>query len=116
MYEMGGVAQQSLSLPEVLVDEPILLLLEVSQTPVDELRRLRRGSARPVATLDDRNAQATADRIERNTGAGDAAAYDEHVEILAAKSFDGELARVDELVRHGSVPVTAADQFAVSWE
>src|SRR5262245_41286575 len=50
---------------------------------MDELARSRRGARRPVTSLDERRIQPTRDRIDRRPGAHHAAAYDEHIELVA---------------------------------
>ena len=81
-HEVRRVAQRDLALGEVLVDEPELALLQVAEPAVHELRALRRRARREVVALDERGAQAPARGVERDPGAGDAAADDEHVELL----------------------------------
>ena len=86
--EMGGVLEQSLTFVQRLVDEPDVAVLEVPQTAVDELGALRRGPAGEVVALDERGAQATCHGVERDAGAGDPAADDQHVELLVAQSLE----------------------------
>jgi len=74
VHQVGGVVEQPLALGQVLVDEPVLLLLEVAQPAVYELRGLRRRARSPVVALDDGGPQPARRRVEGDSGAGDPAA------------------------------------------
>ena len=84
-HEVGGVVAQPLALGERLVDEADVALLEVAQPAVDELRGLRRRARGEVVALDERGAQPAGRGVEGDPRAGDAAADDEHVEVLVAE-------------------------------
>ena len=84
-HEVRRVAQRALALVEGVVDEPDLLLLQVAQAAVHELRRLRRRAAREVVPLDERGAQTPRRGVEGDAAAGDPAADDEDVELLATR-------------------------------
>ena len=86
--EVGCVPEQSVPFVQGLVDETDVAVLEVPQTAVDELGALRRGPAGEVVTLDERGAQAPCHGVERDAGARDPAADDEHVELLVAESLE----------------------------
>ena len=73
---------------QVLVDEADLALLQVAEPAVHELRALRRRARREVVALDERGAQAPAGGVERDAGAGDPAADDEHVELLGCQASE----------------------------
>ena len=88
-HQMGGVAQQSLALVQRLVHQPDLALLEVAEAAVGQLRRLGRRARGQVALVDQRHAQASARRVERHAGAGDAGADDQHVEGLVLQPTEG---------------------------
>ena len=68
---------------------PDVAVLEVAQAAVDELRAPAARAVREVAALEQRDRQAAAGGVERDAGAGDAAADDHDVDDLAA----GERAR-----------------------
>ena len=85
-HEVRGVAPQDLALGEGFVDEPDLLLLEVPEPAVHELRRLRRRARREVVALDERGAQAAAGGVERATDTGDATTDDDDVERLGRQA------------------------------
>ena len=87
-HEVRGVAAQDLALGERFVDEPDLLLLEVAEAAVDELRRLRRRARREVVALDERGAQTAAGGVERAADAGDAATDDDDVERFGREAPD----------------------------
>ena len=80
-----GVAQY-LALGQRLVDEADLALLEVTDAPVHELRRLRRRARGKVVALDERGAQAPGGGVERNPDSRDPAPDDEHVELLVGEA------------------------------
>ena len=71
---MRRVAAQPLPLGEGLVDEANVAVLEVAQAAVHHLRGLRRRARGEVVALDQGRAQAAASGVERDAGAGDAAA------------------------------------------
>jgi hypothetical protein len=75
--QVGGIVQQSLALGQVLVDQPVLSLLEVAQTAVDHLGRLRRRAGGEVVLLHQGGPEATAGGIQRHPGPGDAATDDQ---------------------------------------
>ena len=89
--EVGGQAQEALPFGQRLVDQAELLLLEVAEPAVDELRRPRRRTGGEVAPLDERRPQAPPGGVEGHPGAGDAAPDDEHVEGLRAQSLEVQL-------------------------
>ena len=91
-HEVRRVAQRALALVERVVDEPDLLLLQVAQPAVDELRRLRRRPAREVVPLDERGAQAPGGGVEGDAAAGDPAADDEDVELLGREAVERDRA------------------------
>ncbi|MFT3854926.1 MAG: heterodisulfide reductase-related iron-sulfur binding cluster [Ilumatobacteraceae bacterium] len=101
--QVGGVAAQPVTLVQRLVDEADLTLLEVAQPAVDELGALRRGARGEVVALDEGDAQATGDGIERHAGAGDAAADHEHVEHPVVELFHHVLS-AEAVERHRSHP------------
>ena len=84
---------QQLALEQRLADQPEVERLQVAQPAVDELARARGGPARVVALLDERDGVAAARRVERDAGAGDPAADDEHVERLVGERGEGVGAR-----------------------
>jgi hypothetical protein len=84
-HEVRGGPAQDLPLGQRLVDETDLLLLEVTDAAVDELRRLRRCPGREVALVDERDPQAAGRGIERDPCSGDATADHEHVERLVGE-------------------------------
>ncbi len=70
--QMGRVVEQALALGEVLVDQPVLVLLEVAEPAVDELGGLGRGARGEVALLDQGGPQSPAGCVEGHPGPGDA--------------------------------------------
>ncbi len=88
-YQVGCVVEQALAFGQVLVDEPVLALLEVAEAAVDELGGLGRCPRSEVVLLDQGGPQAPARRVEGDARTGDAAADDEHVEVLGSKLPEG---------------------------
>ena len=86
LHEMRRIVQQSLALGQVLVDEEVLLLLQIPQPAVHELRRLRRGARGEVVALDQRGPQAPRRSVERHARTGDAAPDDKHVERFVGQA------------------------------
>ena len=84
---------QQLALEQRLADQPEVEVLQVAQPAVDELARARGGAARVVALLDQRDGVAAAGGVQRDAGAGDPAADDEHVERLVGQRGEGVGAR-----------------------
>ena len=58
--------------------------LEVAEPAVDQLAAAAAGAAGQVALLQETRGQAAGDRVERDPGADDTAADDEHVQIVGA--------------------------------
>ena len=83
--EVRGVVAQPLALAERLVDEADVAGLEVADAAVDQLGALRRRPGGEVVGLDEGRAQASRGRVEGDSGAGDAAADDQHVEVLGGQ-------------------------------
>jgi hypothetical protein len=65
--------------------QPEVEVLQVAQAAVDELARAARGAGRVVGTLQQRDAVAARRGVERDAGAGDAAADDDDVELVLAE-------------------------------
>ncbi|OGP13557.1 MAG: hypothetical protein A2052_01080 [Deltaproteobacteria bacterium GWA2_54_12] len=82
--------QQQLPLRQRLSDQLEIMGLQIAQATVDQLGGSGRGRARPVALLDQRDAQAAQRRIIGGPGAVDAAAADQQVEMASGQR--GEIA------------------------
>src|SRR5258706_8440434 len=78
--EVAGDAQQDLALGKRFGHEAELVLLEVAQAAVDQLRRRRGGRAREIGALDEQRRQAAPGCVARDPGAVDAPADDEEVD------------------------------------
>ena len=87
--KVGCVVEQSLPLGQRLVDEPVLLLLQIPQAAVHQLRRPGRRARREVPGLDQAGAQATRRRVQRDADSGDAAADHEDVERFVGQPRQG---------------------------
>ena len=86
--------QQQAAFDEGLAHQAEVELLEVADASVHELGAAAAGAGRPVARLQHPDAQAARDGVERRTGADDAAADDEDVELLLAHVVQSGLALV----------------------
>lgn len=75
-------AQQRFAFDRGLPREGDVALREVAQPAVDELRAVAARAAREIARLDECDRQAAGNGVERDAGAGDAAADDEHVDLV----------------------------------
>ena len=82
---------QQLALEQRLADQAEVEVLQVAQAAVDHLRGAAGGALAEVASLDQRHRVAARGGIERDAGAGDAAADHDHVET-------GLLHRLERLV------------------
>jgi hypothetical protein len=78
--------EQEAALLERLAHEAELLLLEVAQPAVDQLRRAARGPGPEIARLDQRNVEPARGGVQRAARAHDAAADHHHVEGLAGEA------------------------------
>ena len=95
-------ADQQVALPQGLLDQLEVALLQVAEPAVDQLRRPRGGAGRQVAGLDKADPQAPRRRVERGPGPGNATADDQHVERPRRQRFDRRvtITRVKN-TRHG---------------
>src|SRR5262249_51509528 len=73
-------AQQHLALLQRLAHQVELVLLEVAQPAVDQLRAASAGGPREVALFDEQDREAAAGRIARDARAVDPPAHDQEVE------------------------------------
>ena len=87
--QVRGVLQEPLPFGEVLVDQPVLVLLEVAESAVDQLGRLGGGARREVVLLHQGGAESSARGIQCHAGTGDASADDQHVEGLGSQPAEG---------------------------
>ena len=92
-HQVRGERGVDLALEQRLAHEPEVEVLEVAQAAVDELARARRGAGGVVGLLHQRDRVAARGGVERDAGAGDAAADHEHVERLGGEGGDGVRAR-----------------------
>ena len=92
-HEVRGERGVDLALEQRLAHEPEVEVLQVAQAAVDELARARRGAGGVVGLLDQRDRVAARGGVERDAGAGDAAADHQHVERLGGEGGDGVRAR-----------------------
>ena len=88
-HEMGREIDVDLALEQRLAHEPEIEVLQVAQAAVDELAGARRGAARVVGALDERDRVAARCGVQRDARSGDPAADDEDVEGLRGERGDG---------------------------
>jgi len=92
-----------------LEHEGELVVLEIAQAAVDQLRRLAAGAAREVALLDHRDQEPAHGRVAGDARAVDAAADDEEVEGGSRQRLrDRRAARAEGALRHRSAHTTMA--------
>ena len=80
---------QDLALPQGLVDEADLALLQVAQAAVHQLRGLRGGAGGEVVPFDQGGAQPTGGSVQGHARAGDPAADHEHVVGRVSQAVEG---------------------------
>jgi len=83
-HEARVEGQHAVALATRETRDPELHLLEISQAPVHELRRARRGAAADVAALDQQHLKTPLGRVEEDPAAVDSAADHDQVEPLVA--------------------------------
>src|SRR4051794_3002705 len=91
-------AEQMIALDGGLPRDAELSLRDVAQAAMRELARPPACARREVALVDEGDGQSAARGVERDTGAGDAAANDKYVDDLTAK-------RVEVALTAGSIQV-----------
>ncbi len=79
-HEVRSVVAQPLPLPQGLVDESDVAVLEIAESSVHQLRALGRRAAGEVVPFDEGGAQPSRGRVEGHPGARDATPDDEQVE------------------------------------
>jgi hypothetical protein len=77
--DVGGGVEQALALEQGFADKAELVIFEVAQATMDQLRRGGGGIARQIALLAEHHGKATAHRIARDARAVDTAANDEKI-------------------------------------
>ncbi len=82
MHEVRRERDHQLALEQRLAHEPKVEVLQVAQPAVNELARAARCTRGEVRALQQRDAVAARGRVERDARAGDAAADDDHVELV----------------------------------
>jgi len=86
--EVRGIVEESLTLGEILVDQPELALLEVAETAVGHLRRFGRRARREVVLLDECHPEPPAGRIECDAGPGHPTANHQDVERAPGEAIE----------------------------
>ncbi len=86
---MRRQADHQLALEQRLADEAEVEVLQVAEAAMDHLRGAAGGADRVVAALQQRDRVAARGGVEGDPGAGDAAADDDHLEVLAGDLLDG---------------------------
>ncbi len=78
--QVRRIAQQPATFVQGFVDQVEVAVFQVAQAAVDELGRETAGAGGEVALVDQSDAQAAQHGVQRDAGAGDAAAEDEQIE------------------------------------
>jgi hypothetical protein len=91
--EMGRELDHQRALQQGLANEAEVEALEVAQAAVNQLRGAARGARGVVVALEQRHAVAARGGVERHPCAGDAAAHDGQVELVALQGGEGVGAR-----------------------
>ncbi len=86
--EVRRQLDHQLALEQRLADQAEVEVLQVAQAAVDHLRGAARGAFGVVAALQQRHRVPARGRVERDPGAGDAAADDDDLEVLAGDRLD----------------------------
>jgi hypothetical protein len=77
--DVGRGIEQALTLEQGLADEAELVIFQIAQSAMDQLRRGGGGIARQIALFAEHHGEAPAHRIARDARAVDAAANDEKI-------------------------------------
>ena len=91
--QKGGALRAGFSKPRYIQ------MLQIANSPMQYLERVRRGTAAKIGALDERNGQPPHTRVPSRTCARDAAADDDEVEGLATKLRQRRRASPAETVR-----------------
>jgi hypothetical protein len=89
MNEVRGIAKETLPFVQGLVHQAVIVLLQVPEAAVHELRRSRGSPGREVLSFDQCSPQPTGCRIERYAAPGDPAPDDEQVELVSGEPLQG---------------------------
>jgi hypothetical protein len=101
MNEAGSGLQESVPLADRETNESDFVVLEISETAVDQTGGLSARAAREVSAIDERSEEAPARCLPRDPGADDAAPDDEDVEQVPLHPPETRRPRASgELVRH----------------
>src|SRR5262249_5580818 len=84
--DMRRVAQQNLALNQRLADQTELVIFEIAQPAVDQLRAGRGGGAGEIVLLDQQDAEPAPRGVARNTSTVDAAADDQEIDGPGSRS------------------------------
>jgi len=88
MHQVWRERDHQLALEQRLAHQTQIEVLQIAQTSVYELAGAAGGARREVGSLDERDAVAATRGVQRDPGAGDAAADDEYVEVLMSEDLD----------------------------
>ncbi len=87
--DVRRLPQHDLALGERFADQPELVLLEIAEAAVDQLRAPLRRGRRDVALLDDQHLEAAAGGVARDPCAIDAGADDHEIELRRPGGIGG---------------------------
>ena len=89
LHEVRSVAQEPPTLPQCLVDEVYLTLLQVAQAAVDQLGGLRGGAFGKVSGLHECHLHAAGCGIEQHSCTGDTSTHHHEIELLVSHGLQG---------------------------
>ncbi len=93
-HDVRRLVQHDFALGERLADQAELVLLEIAQSAVNELRAPLRSGRRDVALLDQEHLEAATGGVARDARAVDAGADDEEIELRGGRGHESFLVRV----------------------
>src|SRR5690348_7267873 len=98
--EVRCEAEQAPAFAARLEDEMEKAVLQIAQAAVDEPRRSARCPTREIVFLHERDTKPAERGVARDAAAGDAAADDEEIELLASEDFELSAADVGRRFLH----------------
>ena len=110
---MRGITEKTLALSEIFVDEAKFPLLEIPESPVNQLRGFRTGPGRPVFGLDQGHREAAGGCIDSDPASRHSAPNDQDIKWGCAKPLKGSgsgqrghLPSLPQAFDHNSCPLT----------
>ena len=86
---MGCVLVHYFAFASSLVDQPELEMFKIAQATMHQFGGTTAGTRGKILFFDQGHPQATRCRVERNASSGNAAAYNQQIELYASETFQG---------------------------